>query len=695
MDNNIKIVSLNCRGLRDLNKRKDVLNNLRDLKANIYCLQDTHFTEADTDTVRVQWGYECIISGNRTDARGVAMLFNSNFEYRISEQKIDKDGNYIIVGIELEKKLKVVVVTIYGTNRDDPGFYQAISEHVSNMEFDQVIMCADWNLVQDYDLDRCNYVQRNNPSAQKTVLNMKQTLGLVDPWRVYNPQLRRYTWSRKTPVKKARLDFFLITEELMTIVDKVDILPGYRTDHALVVLELRMSNFQKGKGFWKFNNSLLKDSEYVQKVKDCIQKVKEEYAVPIYRQDALHDVKADLIQFTIDDQLFLETLLLKIRGLTIQYAAAKKRFKGEKKRALERKLKLCQELADEMHGHNRVINELMENLNTELEEFRAEYMRGLLVRSKAKWMEDGEKPSKYFCALEKRNYINKNITKLIDGTGSNIVDQADILQEVKSFYVNLYSSKEDSLIDVDLLDLLSDIDVKKLKECEREELSKPLNLEEISLSLKKMKNEKSPGPDGYTAEFFKFFWCDLKHYLHRSYTCGMKTGSLSITQKQGVISIIPKGDKPRELLKNWRPISLLNVSYKILSGTIANRIKTVLNGIIHEDQRGFLQGRFIGDNTRLLYDIMHYTEEHKTPGLLLLVDFEKAFDSISWRFITKCLDFFNFGSFMCDMVKLLYKDAQLCVIQHGVFSEFFSTVLVEVVDREILCHLIFSSCVWK
>ena len=99
----------------------------------------------------------------------------------------------------------------------------------------------------------------------------------------------------------------------------------------------------------------------------------------------------------------------------------------------------------------------------------------------------------------------------------------------------------------------------------------------------------------------------------------------------------------RHLLKNWRPLSLLDTVYKIASGTIANRIKLVLNNLIDKDQTGFIKGRYIGENIRLIYDLMNYTEENNIPGLLLLIDFEKAFDSLSWQFIHKALKFLNFG----------------------------------------------------
>ena len=103
------------------------------------------------------------------------------------------------------------------------------------------------------------------------------------------------------------------------------------------------------------------------------------------------------------------------------------------------------------------------------------------------------------------------------------------------------------------------------------------------------------------------------------------------------------------LKKKCRPITLLNFTYKIAAGCIANRIKTVLDKIISKDQTGFIKGRYIGENTRLIYDIMQYTETHNVPGLLVLVHFEMAFDSLSWCFIEKALEIFNFQKFNTEL----------------------------------------------
>ena len=120
-------------------------------------------------------------------------------------------------------------------------------------------------------------------------------------------------------------------------------------------------------------------------------------------------------------------------------------------------------------------------------------------------------------------------------------------------------------------------------------------------------------------------------------------GEMSVSQRRGVITLLPKEDSDELLLSNWRPITLLNVDYKIASKTIAKRIERVLPYLIHPDQTGFMKGRYIGQNIRLINDILRQTELQKIPGILLLLDFQKAFDTLEWSFIQKTLNLLNFG----------------------------------------------------
>ena len=125
------------------------------------------------------------------------------------------------------------------------------------------------------------------------------------------------------------------------------------------------------------------------------------------------------------------------------------------------------------------------------------------------------------------------------------------------------------------------------------------------------------------------------------------------------------------MIKNWRPISLLNVVYKIGSAATAKRIKTMLPELINEDQTGFKSGRYIGDNLRLIYDMIAYLKENNLPGLLLNIDFEKAFDSVDWKFMFKVLKAFSFKKDIYRWIETFYTNIKSAVIVNRQSSKWF------------------------
>lgn len=147
-------------------------------------------------------------------------------------------------------------------------------------------------------------------------------------------------------------------------------------------------------------------------------------------------------------------------------------------------------------------------------------------------------------------------------------------------------------------------------------------------ALKNMDSDKTPGTDGLPAEFYKVFWKDISPFLILALNFAFESGYLSVTQRRGVIKLIPKKDAELYIIKDWRPIALLNTDYKIVAKAIANRIKLVLPSLINHDQTGFLKGRFIGENIRLIDCVIQYATEKNIPGLLLFKDFKKVFDSL-------------------------------------------------------------------
>ena len=156
-----------------------------------------------------------------------------------------------------------------------------------------------------------------------------------------------------------------------------------------------------------------------------------------------------------------------------------------------------------------------------------------------------------------------------------------------------------------------------------------------------------------------------------SFNYGFQKGKLTVLQRQSIIRLIPKKDKDLSRLKNWRPISLLNLDYKIATKALALRLKKVLPSIINDAQTGYMEGRFIGENIRLISDILHFTAQQNLEGIALFIDFEMAFDSLEWDFLLKTLDTFQFGHNVKSWVKILYTNITSCTINNGYASNWF------------------------
>ena len=143
---------------------------------------------------------------------------------------------------------------------------------------------------------------------------------------------------------------------------------------------------------------------------------------------------------------------------------------------------------------------------------------------------------------------------------------------------------------------------------EQDKLEDPLRNEECFNVLKECAKGKCPGSDGLSVEFYLYFWPLLGEEMRRSFNYALDQGQMNISQRQGIIKVIPKKKKDKSYLENWRPLTLLNVDYKIATKTIAHRIAKVLPKLINEDQTGYVKGRYIGQNIRLIQDIMEVTE---------------------------------------------------------------------------------------
>ena len=259
----------------------------------------------------------------------------------------------------------------------------------------------------DPDLDYNNYLHVNNPGARKVILDFIEKENFVDAWRVINENCKKYTWRRLNPTnKQAGLDYFLVSENISQYVVDAEIIPGYRTDHSGITLKLKLLESERGKGYWKFNNTLSCDT-----YKNTIEDVKKTYVI----NGNDENIANDEIQFNINDQLFLETLLMMIRGNTIKNSSEKKKKRVKEEKALEEDIKRLENeiCLNSINVNNQTVVNLVQKQN-ELVNLRNEKIEGVMLRSKCRYMDLGEKPTNYFFSFETRNYTSKVINKLID-----------------------------------------------------------------------------------------------------------------------------------------------------------------------------------------------------------------------------------------------------------------------------------------
>ena len=172
-----------------------------------------------------------------------------------------------------------------------------------------------------------------------------------------------------------------------------------------------------------------------------------------------------------------------------------------------------------------------------------------------------------------------------------------------------------------------------------------------------------------TVEFYLGFWPLVGKYVVNALNFAHEQGQLSNSQKQAMITLLEKKDKDRRFIKNWRPISLINVDVKIASKAIARRLKLIVPHIIHSNQNGFNKGRSILDGVRTIEDLLEWAKLTDSSGTLLAVDFQKAFDFLDHYFLIKVLERFNFGPYFLQWVKTFYTNVSSCVLNNGFCCE--------------------------
>ena len=412
-----KIVSVNVRGVADSKNRRAIFDKHR-FNADLLILNETHSVPACENIWEAEWGGKVIFSHGTNQARGVAVFIKKGILGKISNIYRDIEGRLIIFDYE-DYDVKITIVALYAPNQDMPSFFEQIREVIKERS-EHKILVGDYNLVLNVDLDRENTYCNNNKSKE-VVEDMMEQFCLRDVWRIQHGLKKEFSWRKKgsVPLKASRIDFGLVSAGLDQKVEITQYVTSVFTDHRAFYMCIEVEAVERGTGYWKLNNSLLR-KEYITQLNKEIDST---------------------LQATIDQtpQLRWETLKTRIKKKSIEFS----RKQGAEERLIISQL--CEKV-DEYESRlplNKDEDIILENTKKELEDKTLERIQGVMFRSKAKWYEEGERNTKYFFSLEKARYNAKTCYKLVKENGEEINDQTLIIKEQQKFYEELYSEDKD------------------------------------------------------------------------------------------------------------------------------------------------------------------------------------------------------------------------------------------------------------
>ena len=650
----INIITLNVNGSKDRNKRYRIIEWMKSQKCAIGFLQETHFDEIIERELNNTTEFDTFCSHGTGASKGVAILIKKTLNYKLIDKYSDDEGRIVLTNIEIDDSI-LTLVCIYAPNCKTARnvFFKKVDKMIKEHGIGISIIAGDFNDTLKT-LDRksqSTMLKNSHPvNSLKSLINKNN---LVDVWRNKNENKIQYTWRRKDRSQSSRIDMFLIGIDFMSLVTECKIKPVVikSTDHQSVFMKIKTCPDEKGKGYWKLNNSILENYDYATLINSLIEK---------------YFIKKHEIQ---DLTLRWDLFKVEVREVTIEYCRSKAKLARKNLKLLEDNLAKKTELRDNIETQNKKLDKEIENLEREISDIYDIRAKGAQIRSREKWFELGEKNNSYFLGLEKQRQIKKSITKLKIENETITTNQNEILYQIKQYYQNLYSTTNPDQTSTNRYIRETPLR-KKLTNEQKSVCDGDINEEECTNCLFTMKLNKSPGLDGLSVEFYKKFWDQLKYILISLFNKGYREQRLSYSQRTSVLSLIFKKGDPL-LLNNYRPISLLNVDLKLLSHVLAQRLKKILPTIISEDQTGYIKNRFIGFNLRQIQDIIDYAELYKIEGAIVFVDFSKAFDSLEWDFILTTLSHFGFNNCFIQWVKTLYTDIQTCVINNGWISETF------------------------
>ena len=643
----VLFVSNNCNGLRNVNKFKKYISIVEEKHIDFLMLQETFWdTNFVSDNCHLYDG-KIFHSHGVNNRQGVAILVSKRFKSNVEEVFKDNEGRLLHIKLEINNVI-FNVLNIYAHNivTDRTQFFQFIDGYLQN--FDNLILFGDWNTTLSK-LDRGSKSEHKEDACYRVLNNVMENNNVYDLWRARN--CNNLVYSRKRVcnniLQQSRIDYILIDRNLSNFVQCIRYYDTSLSDHSFVEMKYNFDDVEKGPGLWILNNTLLFNEEYVAQINKIID---DEKKCMLYDTETL---------------IWWDNLKYKIKKFSQVFSKRIAKEKNSEYYCLQNKIqKLSQRIGN---GENINIAQY-ESLKLELSILEEEKCKGAILRSKAYWATESDKCTKYFLNLEKYKQERNCIKELVNDKNEIISDTEELLELQYDFYRKLYScvQTDDNAVEEILKNIPVSVCDDDVNMCDED-----ITIDEIYFALSKMSKNKSPGSDGLTTEFYCKCFNSLKDILLKLYNDVEKNSTLSRSMRSGVISLIYKNKGDKKDLKNYRPISLLQVDYKILARIMSNRFKNVLCKIVSNCQTCCISGRDIADTIASLRDVIDLIECDDIEVYVVKFDQEKAFDRVSHKYLLQVLKKFGFGERFVHWIEIFYTDIQSSVKCNGFLTKYF------------------------
>ena len=635
----------------DFNKRISIVTHIESLKADLICLVDTRLSDIksrmlENEADSFKWFFTNGIAANNSISRGISVGIRKSSMILPGESQVIIPGNLLKVSFKFEGH-EFAFFGVYGpSDNDNPNFFESLFNECSTSLEKFKVMAGDFNVPLNFRLDTHNCSIDSRRQARTRILDKMEDHRIKDAYRSLHGNRELYTWHNPGGTKRSRLDYFLVSESLLPVVKKAGKGIFFRSDHRSVDIRIDFSGIKAGKKRWRYTPNMRQDQALKASISNEIYESLFRYVdLRLDNYDARRNLffntnPTDLFDFdySISWGDLLNVTLNDVRNVIISYETGKRLIKRNELTDIQNEiLRLEEEPTPDFDRLTLLTDRYDELINTQT-------INRLTNRQDA-FKVDGERPTSFFLNLEK-NIISENYIPRLREGDRWITDQDTIETKIRDFYKDLYKEREDLRTGINIEEYIGPegVDIApKLTAANADSIEGEISKEEIWAVLIKTKEKSAPGLTGFTYSFFKDFWPFFGNLLTNTFNEAFIKGKIPDFMSRGVISLLPKGSKDRAFLKNWRPITLLECAYKLLSGCLAARLNSVINVLVDPVQKGFVPDRNIAENTRTFYDILDYAKKEKKGGTAIVLDYEKAFDTLSHRYFREVLYFFGFG----------------------------------------------------